>query len=443
MAIARSQLERWTFNVASHHRLAAQGPQESTRDYFRRVWSIYPAVSKIVDVGAAWVILSEWLHGRGGIAEALEYDWVAADLAQAASVSVPDATLRHHALIGSVLTVALMQVRGCAATLALGSGQEDYVKALQVVCTAPATIEDLNVSLLAPLDHIRVFGPTGKQLVSIARFYRQAICHDELREVTTSAISVKLATDATLERRGRAVEREREAWADEAKKLGPELSLGFLAARLFRYCAISEAALIASRWATGKEREALASAAAALRSAFWLWLEDTDVAMTCVRVVLEQTCRARAWRVKPARATRVEAGGGVASPARWVEAAGWKRLGVLSRALGEFAHINVRSRWTGARGALNAIQDPNERWPENTARGNALDSAAYLLAHEVAVRLDAATPTFGEKFRESVTLFDREAHEEHVERLLERGQALKGFDFGEPEFVPAEVLHLP
>jgi hypothetical protein len=64
--------------------------------------------------------------------------------------------------------------------------------------------------------------------------------------------------------------------------------------------------------------------------------------MPCVRGVLEQACRARAHRVKPARAARVEDMGAAAGPARWLEAAGWRRLAVLGRALGEFAHVSFR-----------------------------------------------------------------------------------------------------
>ena len=159
-----------------------------------------------------------------------------------------------------------------------------------------------------------------------------------------------------LERRGRAVQRAREAFNAEQESLGDEFAPESLEIRLFQYIAIGEAAFLAAGWASGQEADALRTAAAALHSAWWLWLEDTDDAMTCVRGVLEQTCRARAHRVKPARAARIEDMGAAASPARWLETAGRKRLAVLGRALGEFAHISFRARWSGARDALAALQ---------------------------------------------------------------------------------------
>ena len=137
---------------------------------------------------------------------------------------------------------------------------------------------------------------------------------------------------------------------------GDEFDPQSLEWRLFQNIAIGEAAFLAAGWATGHEADALRTAAAALHSAWWLWLEDTDDAMTCVRGVLEQTCRARAHRVKPARAARIEDMGAAASTARWLETAGRKRLAVLGRALGEFAHISFRARWSGARDALASLQ---------------------------------------------------------------------------------------
>jgi hypothetical protein len=53
--------------------------------------------------------------------------------------------------------------------------------------------------------------------------------------------------------------------------------------------------------------DAFAVCASALRSALWLWLEDDDRAMGCLRCVIEQLARARTWRVKPERAAKIEA----------------------------------------------------------------------------------------------------------------------------------------
>jgi hypothetical protein len=104
-----------------------------------------------------------------------------------------------------------------------------------------------------------------------------------------------------------------------------------------------------------------------------LWLEDTDVAMGCVRSVLEQTSRARAWRLNPAKATKLEHGLVVPAPGRWVESAGWGHISLLSSALGEFAHTLWPDGVAHARKLLGSLQITDYEFPEYTARGEALD----------------------------------------------------------------------
>jgi hypothetical protein len=232
------------------------------------------------------------------------------------------------------------------------------------------------------------------------------------------------------------VQRARDAFAAEQETVGDEFDPGNLEARLFRYIAIGEAAFLAAGWASGPESDALRTAAAALQSAWWLWLEDTDDAMPCVRGVLEQACRARAHRIKPVRAARVEDMGAAAGPARWLEAAGWRRLAVLGRALGEFAHVSFRAKWSGARDALAALQASGTRRPDSTARGHALEAWALLLSHEVAERLDLACPVVAATFRARVTQLDATRHEQHVEELLQRSLDLRAADFGPPDLQP-------
>ena len=128
--------------------------------------------------------------------------------------------------------------------------------------------------------------------------------------------------------------------------------------------------------------------------------------------------------------------GAGASPVRWLEAAGWKRLAVLGRALGEFAHISFRARWNGALVTLAALQTDGTPRPDSTARGHALDASAFLLAHEVAARFDQACPAVATAFRTHVTLLDADKHERYVEELLQRSLGLRGADFGPPEVHP-------
>jgi hypothetical protein len=258
------------------------------------------------------------------------------------------------------------------------------------------------------------------------------------RKSLAEGTSGPLAEAALIERRGRAVERARKAFHDEFEMVGDDFDPGSHAAALFRYITIGEAALLCAEWTSGFEADALRTASAALRSAWWMWLEDTDDAMACVRGCLEQTCRARAHRLKPGRAVRVESAGALVTSTRWLEAAGWKRLGVLSRALGEFAHISLRSRWSGARQALTVIQAEDTERSMFTARGHALEAAAYLLAHEVAQRLDMVAPGAASAFREEVTLLPDAEHDRHIEDLLQRAFQRRDTDFGPSDIVRAE-----
>jgi hypothetical protein len=162
------------------------------------------------------------------------------------------------------------------------------------------------VPVLGALDFQMVFGEAGKQAVRTAIAYRAFVGHDGTTDLLASGTSPGLTAGAMLERRGRAVQRAQEAFAAEEESLGYDFDPESLEVRLFQNIAIGEAAFLAAEWTTGRGADALRTAAAALHSAWWLWLEDTDDAMTCVRGVLEQTCRARAHRVKPARAARIE-----------------------------------------------------------------------------------------------------------------------------------------
>jgi|SRR6266566_971522 len=438
---ARAQLERWTLNVAFHHKVAAIGDTESAADYVRRVWSVYPEVAESFDVGLAWSELSEWLHGRGLITAAL------GEIADAAGGTVPGALaggtaggmLGVHQRVSALAEIVLRQARGGISLVAVDHYGHKFTPALQATLPPDTAAGDelaRFLPLLKALDFQAVFGGTGREAQLQAEIYRLFVGDSATADMLASGTSPPLAASAMLERRGRAVNRAQMAFKDEQERLGDEFAPERLEIRLFRYIAISEAAFLTAGWAGGREADALRTAAAALQSAWWLWLEDTDDAMPCVRGVLEQTSRARAHRVKPARAARVEDTGAAASPARWLEAAGWKRLAVLGRALGEFAHVSLRARWSGARDALSAMQASGIPHPDSTARGHALDAASCLLAHEVAVRLDQACPAVGSAFRARVTGLGIDHHERYVEELLQRSLDLRGTDFGQPDLRP-------
>jgi hypothetical protein len=451
LALARAQLERWTLNVAAHHRVPAITDTESEADYIRRVWSVYPQISESIDLGLAWRELSEWLHGRGSIATALS------EIGDAASIARPGtpagrgsagsppadqkltAVLDIHARAATVIEIVMRQVRGGVSLLAEELYGDKFTPALQLTPSPDEKhgTEPTDLALLlGALDYNRVFGELGKQAIRAALAYRAFVDHDGTTDLLASGISPGLTIGAMLERRGRAVQRARDAFAAEQESLGEEFDPQSLEWRLFQNIAIGEAAYLAAEWAADHEADALRAAAAALQSAWWLWLEDTDDAMTCVRGVLEQTCRARAHRIKPARAARMEDIGAAASTARWLETAGRKRLAVLGQALGEFAHISFRVRWSGARDALAALQTDDIARPDSTARRHALEMSAYLLGHEVAARFDAACPAVGAAFRARVTQLGADEHERQIEELLRRSLMLRGTDFGQPDLRP-------
>lgn len=349
-----------------------------------------------------------------------------------------------HAQLGTVAEIVMRQVRGGVSLVAQELYDAKFTPALQMTLepdeeysTEPPNL----VPLLGALDFESVTGEAGKQAILAAIAYRTFVDHDGTTDLLASGTSPGLAVGTMLERRGRAVRRARDAFAAEQEIFGDEFDPRSLEWRLFQNIAIGEAAFLAAGWTSGHEADALRTAAAALHSAWWLWLEDTDDAMTCVRGVLEQTCRARAHRVKPARAARIEDMGAAASPARWLETAGRRRLAVLGRALGEFAHISFHARWSGARDALTALQADGIPRPDSTARRHALEVSAYLLSHEVAARFDVACPAVGAAFRARVTQLDVDEHERRIEELLQRSLKLRSTDFGQPDLNPLQLPH--
>lgn len=78
--LARNQLERWTLNVAAHHKVSEQRNGESSADFLRRVWQVYPIRPDDIDPGDAWVKLSELIHGRLFGDLLYEYMWLTGSL---------------------------------------------------------------------------------------------------------------------------------------------------------------------------------------------------------------------------------------------------------------------------------------------------------------------------------------------------------------------------
>jgi hypothetical protein len=438
IVLARAQLERWTANVAHHHHIEQQ-EAESTGDWMARTWRVYNAVDAEV-ARRSWELLSEWLHGRDVMPAACSTTWTRT--ASCSTPKLPPELATVLIQIWDAAELAFRQVRGgtwlvvnapeTAAILDPDDPrllnlempkQPGLYGILQSQWELPEYPERDGFALTTvPVDMVLPYSGTGQDLVATARRYRRYVGSARGHADAQTSVNLRTGEDAVRERRGRAVETARAAFDSEQAALGDAFSPKELAAKLFRFAAIAYAARMTAEWSSGSERDALLVAASALDSAWVLWLEDTDQAMTCVRGIAEQTARARCWRAKPAAAAKLESA--MSPPTRWIEKAGWRRLSLLIRALGEFAHTTNRSRWDEARETLIAHNDGHGD-PMATARGSILNSAAYMLAAEVAERLRAEDPRLVQGFRSAVTLMDDDDHAAMLEALLERGLAAR------------------
>jgi hypothetical protein len=104
--------------------------------------------------------------------------------------------------------------------------------------------------------------------------------------------------------------------------------------------------------------------------------------MATLRYTLEQTARLRVWHLKHDKAAQLTARPAT-MPKDWLDAAAWRRLAALNRALSEYAHAHERSRWGGARRLLAMLQIDGGDDALFTARGAALDFTASVAAREV------------------------------------------------------------
>jgi hypothetical protein len=163
---------------------------------------------------------------------------------------------------------------------------------------------------------------------------------------------------------------------------------------------------------------ALATCSTALRSAVWLWLEDDDRAMGCLRVLIEQMARARAWRVKPAAAAKLEAREET-TPRDWIERSGWRRLGVLLRALGEFAHGANPSHWETARDVLVALNpNPDREIAQHSGRTNCVASLVVMLDAECEYWLADFDSVLAQAFWDVTGRTRKESHAETESTML-------------------------
>lgn len=428
MAITRLFFERWTTNVAYSHHIT-KGEDESDENFISRVWRVYPFSTDAPDAGAEWAWLSENLHGRGEL-HRLSPETASLRLAEADHIS---------SILDRIVGVSmfpLTQVRGIIANL----GDENNIPELRSSLTSGRPVIEgfpregrLASSVTRPVDVYAAFTDENKQLERIAYVYRIATGGTAIRNSLASNYPVKLAEQAFLERRARALNAARRAFDNEIDVHPEDFYAKTLDGRLFRYLAIVEMGRLIASASSGTEAVAIRLAADALSSAWRLWLEDRDEAMMCLRILAEQTARARAHRKKPKKAVEMEARGSSNGAHRWVELAGWKRLSIITRALGEFSHRTAITRQNAAREVLVKVQE-GAKHPENTARGHVLDRLAYIFALELNERLADNFPALHGSFENEITLLDSEDHLKWVEEYLDLSLDHKSESFGAPDF---------
>lgn len=412
--ILRTQLERWTENMAFNAELTHQ-QGESFGDFAARVWSTanmtYPYKAdtalinaregsvrdtwederkssnqgEVIAVGEDRLVrpseladgLSEILHGRGPWAELAL--WEAGRLLEGEDPLAQPAAK----LLGDAILLNLRQIRVCAATLASDAGNPGLARSL---FSMPEILPAGTVAP-PPTSLMPLIPSTGLAPDVIKTLERGAYLHGQV--LIGRRPAGRLYRDdewvflSFLERRARAARGALKAFDAEREHLGDEFNLNGVSSKEFYLIMAAETAGLASNWSPNKHAAtALALSSSALRSAFWLWLEDDDRAMALLRVCLEQYARLRAWRTKPEKAEKLEEKGD-ATPRDWLNTAGLKRLLPFNRALGEFAHAKRNSKWDGARKLLTEIQvNASPETAIYTARGHAMGIVSGLIWHE-------------------------------------------------------------
>ncbi|HKR49384.1 MAG TPA: hypothetical protein VJT72_07355 [Pseudonocardiaceae bacterium] len=229
------------------------------------------------------------------------------------------------------------------------------------------------------------------------------------------------------------------AFEQEAQQTGKPIDAGYLIGRENRLVIVAEVLALIGLWRTDCEnaQAAAAVASSALRSAFWLWLEDDDRAMGILRIALESLARLRTWFRNERKATKLQSRMKT-TPRDWLDAAGWSRLQSLNLALGELAHTRTNPRWGGARGLLVQVLppeiDPNSA-PQR-ARGFTLDSIVELgaqVALEAIKSLSSDLHVSLAGLMESTGLLDPKVTRA-LEDWLSRNWDNRSFDLGPGDF---------
>lgn len=447
--VARNQLETWTESRASVTGVV-KSADETVADFIARTWSepvdatkvrrgssvvtffddpeqfasqTDPAIEhKHILVGkeqevcpaVIWMTLSEVLHGRH-FAELSEWDAnCMADEPSAQTEAAID-------LIVAALKLGIVHMRMFLRVAAEDRGAKRVslllAELMDDFSTADEDSEEKKSSRALPMPPESVIPPISLLAPLLPNEGLSYRSFRQLRETAAAYEGVmaglrpagRLYRDDEIATIAFGWHRHRSAVAAQASLDREQLEQGSLyspltlAWRANVWVFVGESAAILGLWLPeGHRRDAALLTATTLRTSWWLWLEDDDRAMAALRTVLEQVCRLRVWRLKPEKATKLEVR---STPRDWIESSGWRRLGPLNKALGEFAHVNARSNWNDARELLTKIQkDQNPDSAPFTARRAALELVTELVAIEIreqiAVHSPSVSASLGQLFAE-------------------------------------------
>lgn len=417
--IARTQLERWSSNLAFNNGLD-QAPGEDSATWLTRLWSSpeVPLSPRASTVGSLFADLSEVMHGRGPLMPLVWLD--VADITDLPSSE----HLRLADTLTDTLVVSLTQLRSCLTTAAHERGNlglADFAEDLQLIAPAHSWARDVTATVfpLIPSN----FAGLDMQLGALATGYSKTV--DSLRHGRESKYPAESQPlFAFGHQRFRALIAARRAFDHERDLIGERFNEHGIEQLMAESILSGEMAAMLAVWLRQRNTSLLAAdafvtCASALRSAIWLWLEDDERAMGCLRCVLEQLARTRTWRLKPERAAKIEAKQN-ATPRDWIEASGWRRLGLLNRALGEFAHGSTPADWSRAREALVALHpDPEDELAKVSARTQALTAVIFMVSVECTAWTDKFSPDLGKAYRGVIRINDDQA-KQAVEELLNR-----------------------
>lgn len=425
--VARTQLERWSSNVEFNSTLA-QATNESTADWYDRLWNsdVVRASQGVERVGTLYALLSEALHGRGDLMNLVWLD--AVDIHD-----VPgESEVRSLAKLSDVLLVCMGRLRTCLTSAAADAGADSLARLatqVQLVgrCASWMPAEQVG-PFVYPLTPF-VFQQRGAraQTGAVASAFERVMRSLEKAELPDDPVEA-WPLFAFGEHRARALAVADLAYRRERELLGREFDEHGIDQLMPQQVLASELAGVLAGWLRDDRQAECAAAfavcASALRSAFWLWLEDDSRAMGCLRCVIEQLARVRTWRTHPDRARRLELTPRT-TPRDWVEAAGWRRLGLVNRALGEFAHGSTAVNWEVARQALVAVQpDAHRDDAQFTGRTYALTLMIHLVTSETSLWLDRYDSGLGAAFRSATGITESRA-DQVVEELMRRTWLLR------------------